>query len=102
MAVLYRCDICGREVTAFRSLKMDRIGIQFGQSQILATKTIDICSDACEIQAAIELLKVLTKATTVQAQQSARSDNSDSSPNIHNSTYSPNNPYGPPKTTRVD
>jgi hypothetical protein len=66
MAVIYRCDLCGKETKSFRSLTFKRSVIAHGQVVPgEAIQTLDVCSDLCELQAATELLRRLSKSSSV-------------------------------------
>jgi hypothetical protein len=69
MAVIYRCDVCGTETRAYRSLTFKRSVIAHGQvTAPEAILSLDVCSNECELQAATELLQKLSKASSVDEQ----------------------------------
>lgn len=71
--IVYRCDVCGRDVRTFRCLKFERSVIAGGTVVTAKVDSLDVCSDACEMQAATRLLNRLSSASSVTVDTSSLS-----------------------------
>lgn len=67
MAVLYRCDVCGKETASFWSLTFKRSKIVGSAVVEDRVKSLDVCGAECEQQAASELLRRLSPHASVDA-----------------------------------